>query len=124
MRFIAVLLCTAACASTSPGTSSPPPPIVASDYNQHCAVAADCVLINEGDVCGCGGCGNAAIAKTDQAKFNADVEARKKMCSGPPIACPAMCIYSETSCIAGTCGACHSPNCGAGDAGGSDASHD
>ncbi len=115
----------AACASTSPGgTTSPPQPIHASDYNQKCASATDCVAINEGDPCGCPSCGNAAVNKSDQAKFNADFDARRKQCTGPAVFCPASCIYSETSCVAGACGVCHSSGCGVADAGVTDASHD
>ena len=106
-----------------------PPPIHANDYNQSCTAPTDCAIVDEGDVCGCGSCGNAAINKSDLAKYEAEVAARVKQCpSGGRMVCPAgACILSETTCIANKCGVCHSPGCGTPDAGGdaaSDAAHD
>lgn len=121
---VALLFTPVACASTSPSGTSPPPPIHANDYDQKCASAADCVAINEGEPCGCLGCGNAAVSKSVQAKYSADFDARRKQCTNAPIACPAMCMYTETSCVAGSCGVCHSQGCGVVDGGASDASHD
>lgn len=115
-----------ACSSAS-AVSGDPPPIHASDYDQQCAAASDCAVVNEGSVCGCLGCGGAAVNKSVASKYEADLQARRAQCTTPPTPCPAACIYVEATCNAGTCGVCHSPGCGdagAPDGGPLDAAHD
>jgi len=121
----AVLLAAAACSSSS--TSSGGPHVIhASDYDTHCAAATDCAIVADGDLCGCIGCGNTAINKADVSKFDSDTRSLRSQCSGPSQICPGACLYSEVTCTAGTCGACHAPGCtdaGAPDSG-ADAAHD
>ena len=101
--------------------SPPPPPIRASDYNQKCSVGSDCIAIEEGDVCGCGGCGNAAINVSDQGRFNADETSRRAQCAPSAQPCPDGCQLTQAYCSGGTCAVCHQPGCaldaGPGDAG-------
>src|SRR5215472_8320315 len=111
------LLSAAACSSSSSSSpSSGPPPIRATDYNQSCQTVADCVLINQGDVCGCPGCGNAAINASDQSRYESDYNSRKQLC-GPPQACPASCMLVYPTCVGGKCGVCGTPGCNASDGG-------
>jgi hypothetical protein len=121
--FAAVLLTAAACSSSSSGG---PHVIRASDYDSHCAAPSDCAVVSDGDLCACTGCGGAAINKADLPKFDSDAENLRSQCSGPRPICAVSCIYSETTCTAGTCGVCNKPGCG--DAGapdsGADAAHD
>ena len=105
------LVATAACSSTSSSSNGGPHVIRASDYDTHCTVAADCAVVAEGDLCGCIGCGGAAINKADVSKFESDSQSLRSQCTGPQQACPAACIYSEATCTAGTCGVCHTPGC-------------
>ena len=102
-----VIACAAAC-------SSSPKTIVATDYDQTCATAADCVLIDEGSSC-CSACGNAAINKKDLARYQSDAAQRRSACAG--VGCPAIaCAFSAAVCTAGKCASCRSASC-AGDAG-------
>jgi hypothetical protein len=130
----AVLLAAAACSSstsTSSSTSSSSSGgashvIRASDYDTHCATAADCAVVSDGDLCGCPGCGTAAINKADVSRFESDAQNLRSQCAAPQQACPASCFYSEATCSAGACGVCHLPGCTDGGVpdGGSDAAHD
>jgi hypothetical protein len=126
MRTLLALVATFAVACSGSTASSgdggvEPPPIHARDYNQGCAQASDCVLVSEGDVCGCYSetCGaNTAINRSDQAKWEADVQSRQRSCPNPSgIACPALCAYAEAYCRQGTCASCGGPGCAKGDAG-------
>jgi len=71
----------------------------ASDYDQSCTTAADCVAMAEGNLCPCA-CSNAAIAKKDEAKEEADAQRARAQCV--PVECGA-CAQSRTHCIAGKC---------------------
>jgi hypothetical protein len=116
------LLLLLACSSASSTSGGGPTTIKASDYNQTCQSNADCVLVNDGDLCGCLACGSAAINHSAQAQFQADADQRKKSCSGPPTACPAIaCAYAVAVCNAGICGICRTPGCANADGGTSDA---
>jgi hypothetical protein len=117
------------------GSSTHPPPIDPTRYDQSCQSAADCIVVSGGDVCApCVGgpfdsCdGTAAINKTDQARFQTDYANLKAQCpSMPPQNCPAICEVTNAACTAGTCTVCHSQHCGdagAPDAGGADAGGD
>lgn len=96
-----------------------PPDIRASDYNQSCIADADCVLIDEGSSC-CTSCGNAAINKSDQAKYQAAAQQRQNTCV--KMACPAIaCVFSTPYCNAGKCTSCKNPSsCSAHDGGTTD----
>src|SRR3954463_15332282 len=64
----------------------------AADYNQTCAVDADCVGVSTQNLCAaCRGCGaNAAINKKDKNRFDSDVDAVQTQClPSPPTTCPA-----------------------------------
>jgi hypothetical protein len=98
-------------ADRSTGDGGGPPPIVVTDYNTTCQVSSDCAAINAGDVCGCPGCGNAAINASDLAKEQADFTMRQKQCTAQPMACPGACQYSAAFCMAGQCAICHAPGC-------------
>jgi hypothetical protein len=118
---VGTLLALAACSSSS-SSGGGPTTIKASDYNQTCQASADCVLVDDGDLCGCIACGTAAINRSDEARFQSDADQRKKNCSGPPTACPAIaCAYVAVVCNAGTCGICRTPGCANADGGTSDA---
>jgi len=89
---------------------STPVNINASDFNQTCKVAADCMLIDEGSSC-CGSCGNAAINIADKAKYEAAAQQRANSCT-QPVACAALaCVFSTAFCNAGKCDVCHEPGC-------------
>lgn len=100
LRIAACSVLLAACSGT--GTL---PDIRASDYNQSCRTASDCVLIDEGSSC-CGACGNAAINKADLSKYQADAKPRMDACR--ETACPAIaCAFAAPMCTAaGKCEVC------------------
>lgn len=102
-------------ASTDSGPradAAKPPPINAKDYDQSCQANSDCAVVDEGDPCGCPGCGNAAVNKSQEAKFNADFAAAKAMCTGGPMPCPAIgCVFREAACTQGKCSVCNEPGC-------------
>jgi hypothetical protein len=78
--------------------------IRASDYDQSCAKASDCVAIYAGVASCCGGsCDNAAINKSDESKYESDLAADKPTdCTG--MACPAIaCETPGVACVAGKC---------------------
>ena len=78
----------------------------ASDYNQSCVEAADCVAVIDGDVC-CG-CPNAAINKDAKADYDADLGECEEQCD-------IFCEATVVSCIEGTCAvAAGEPVCDAG----------
>ena len=121
MRRIRLLHSCLLWAALSGGCSSTNTPLTirASDYNQSCMVDTDCVLIDEGSSC-CGSCGNAAINKADQAKYQAAATQRHSTCQ--PMACPALaCVFSAPYCNADKCDACHNPSgCSGRDGGATD----
>lgn len=73
-------------------------------YDRVCTNDGECVLVAEGDVCGCPGCHNAAIAGGAQAAWDAD---RKRIyCPLPsvPMVCPAFaCVAMLPACVNGLC---------------------
>jgi hypothetical protein len=87
----------ASCSSSSACGS-----IQASDYDQSCSVASDCVVVAEGDSCTglfCVDCGNAAINVSAKARY----EANLKSIGGQTGVCP--CPAGPTpTCDAGVCG--------------------
>jgi hypothetical protein len=107
------------------GCTSAPAPIHATDYDQTCTQASDCFLIDEGSSC-CTGCGNAAINKKDQSRYEAAAQMRRSSCSGT--ACPAIdCVARDVTCTAGKCALCPTLNCqdsGVQDSGVKDAASD
>ncbi len=74
--------------------------IQASDYDQSCSTASNCVVVSEGDSCRglfCN-CGNAAINVSAQAEYNANLQS-----IGGTALCP--CPEGATAtCDAGVCG--------------------
>jgi hypothetical protein len=87
------------CSSTS---SSACGSIQASDYDQSCSTASDCVGVAEGDSCKglfCIDCANAAINVSAAAQYEA--EFKRKV--GATIVCPCP-IGITVTCDAGVCG--------------------
>lgn len=77
----------------------------AKDYPQKCDTDYGCTLVTQGEVCGCPGCPNAAIASSAQTQWDAD---RSKIDCGPPppqpTPCPAIdCVQMLASCGDGLC---------------------
>jgi hypothetical protein len=66
----------------------------ATNYDQSCEVAEDCVAVIDGDVC-CG-CPNAAINKGAKADYDADLGECDELCD-------IFCAPSVVSCVEGTC---------------------
>jgi hypothetical protein len=113
----------AAC-SGSTNNGSDAGTISASSYDQSCTKASDCVGIATGPVTCCGndGCDNAAINKSDESKYEADLVADHPTdCTGT--ACPALaCAPPTLGCVGGMCKVLPY---GSGDGGSSDGSkHD
>jgi hypothetical protein len=75
--------------------------IQASDYDQSCSTALDCVAVAEGDSCNglfCVDCANAAINVSAQAEYEAALQSIK----GSTVVCP--CPEGATAtCDAGVC---------------------
>jgi hypothetical protein len=76
------------------------PAINPADYNQGCVTSEDCIAVWVGDVCSCA-CNGAAINKSDQARYAADVQSRLSHC-GPFPGC-GVCDQVRTTCMAGRC---------------------
>src|SRR6185295_6615515 len=57
-------------------------------YDRSCTNDSECVMVAEGDVCGCPLCHNASIASSAQAKWDADRKQIYCPVSGTPIPCP------------------------------------
>lgn len=117
MRATGLLLCLLWSALPGCSSTNTPVNIRASDYNQSCAVDADCVLIDEGSSC-CSSCGNAAINQADQLKYQAASMQRGAACG--PTLCPGGCAFSVAYCNASKCDVCHSPGCEVRDGGATD----
>jgi hypothetical protein len=83
--------------------------IRASDYDQSCKVATDCVLVVEGDTCsgGCSNCQNATINRVAAAAYHPNFKGLICPCPAPPM----------PSCVAGVCTACPFYGCPVGDGG-------
>jgi hypothetical protein len=76
--------------------------IHASDYDQSCSTASDCVVVAEGDSCNglfCVDCGNAAINVSAQAQYDENL----KNLGGQTGICPCPEGVGAT-CDAGVCG--------------------
>ena len=100
--------------------SAPAPNIRATDFDQTCTQATDCILIDEGAQC-CTGCGSASINKKDQARYQEAAKQRAAACQGSQ--CPAInCVAGDVACTSGKCVLCGATNCA--DAGTVDASSD
>lgn len=87
----AAALCLSGCGSTT---------VNLSDYNTSCTVDADCMAVTVGDVCGCS-CGNAAINRSDAARYRSDYSLARSHCTGPE--CLADCIVPKVTCSTGIC---------------------
>jgi hypothetical protein len=76
-------------------------PIVASDYDQSCQQASDCISIGEGDGCNCGSsCPNAAINVAGQAKWLAKLQQTPAGAARLVCNCPA---FFGIDCIVHRC---------------------
>ena len=77
--------------------------IIASDYDQSCEAASDCVPINTGPIQCCDSCpGDAAINKKDLRREQADVEAGSPDCEGQ--VCPLFaCMEVNVGCVKNKC---------------------
>lgn len=88
----------AACTSSTTGGT-----ITASDYNQSCTQASDCVPIISGPIGCCSDCPDDAINKSDEAKYMADLQAATPDCHGTA-ACPEIaCLGGVAACLAHKC---------------------
>ncbi len=102
---LALVLLTACSGSGSGQPGQTGQTISASSYDQECTKPSDCVPIATGLVtcCGFDGCDNAAINKSDESKYEADLEAdHPANCTG--VACPEIaCETSPVGCVGGKC---------------------
>jgi hypothetical protein len=89
--------------------TSPIPNISASEFNQSCMQATDCVQISTGAGC-CPACGDAAINKSELSKYQAADAQRQAACKGT-LCDPGPCLYIGVACTAGRCVACPIPGC-------------
>jgi hypothetical protein len=91
-----------ACAGTDASATT----ISASSYDQSCQVASDCVAIEVGQVCGpgCGlVCPNAAINRSAEQQYDADLQRILASCAVPPEPCGVGCPAATVSCVGGRC---------------------
>jgi hypothetical protein len=73
-------------------------------YDRACTTDGDCVVVVEGDVCGCPGCRGAAIARSAQATWDADRKRIYCPAYGAPTTCPAIaCAPMLPACNGGLC---------------------
>src|SRR4051794_22703144 len=70
-------------------------------YNKSCATAADCVVVQAGDICGGCNCGNDGINRADLDKYNAELNEKQADCAEPPELCP--CVALMPLCTQGKC---------------------
>jgi hypothetical protein len=96
MRF--ALLFLVACNSSSSTVD-----IRASNYDQSCTQASDCMVISEGSCCP--QCAFAAINKNASSAYQADEKKRQEACAGAKCALPP-CAPAQLVCNAGKCGFC------------------
>lgn len=85
---------------SSSGSSGTNAQIRASDFDQSCTAATDCVAVFEGQICSPCGCPNAAIAKKDLQEYASTRAAAN--CPQTDIACDA-CAAPAVDCAAGKC---------------------
>jgi hypothetical protein len=97
----------------SDASTTQPPPIKASDYDQSCKINGDCAAVTDGQVCGCQQCGgNAAVNVSDVQRINADFAARRAMCPPMNEPCPlGLCAQVHAYCSAGKCAVCNDATC-------------
>lgn len=123
MRSLLLLLFFVALAGcNSSGNSSVD--IRASNYDQTCTQASDCMIISEGSCCP--QCAFAAISKAGAAAYQEDEKKRQAACVGAKCALPP-CAAPELACMNGKCSLCLGGNCfdsGAQTDSGSDATSD
>ncbi|MEW5855131.1 MAG: hypothetical protein AB2A00_40520 [Myxococcota bacterium] len=74
----------------------------ATDYDRSCSADSDCVVIEEGDPCGCT-CPNAAINGKDKARYDQDRAFVERMCNPLGPVCMADCIGGTAHCQSGSC---------------------
>lgn len=77
---------------------------LATSYDRTCETDDECLLVNEGDVCGCPGCRGAAIARTAGSAWDADRARIYCPAYGAPTSCPAIaCAAMLPACVAHLC---------------------
>lgn len=92
--------------STSGSSGATRTTIKASDFNQTCGTAADCVTVFQGDPCNPCPCPNAAIARADFEKYTSDISSARATCPRTDVqvdcaACPnAVAVCSSDKCTA------------------------
>ncbi len=88
------------------------------DYAQSCSVDGDCELVDDsGDAC-CPGCLGGAIAKSDDAKYKADLAKFRATCKSTTPCPPRSCPMYVAMCKSGKCEAVPcAPTCPGADAG-------
>lgn len=72
-------------------------------YDRTCTNDGECVLVAEGDVCGCPGCHNAAISGAAQAAWDADRKRIYCPLSGMPTCVAISCVAMLPACVNGLC---------------------
>jgi hypothetical protein len=73
-------------------------------YDRICTNDGECVVVVEGDVCGCLGCHGAAIARSAQPAWDADRKRIYCPAYGAPMICPAIaCAQMLSACVNGLC---------------------
>ena len=77
--------------------------IRASNYDQSCTQASDCMVISEGSCCP--QCAFAAISKAGSAAYQEDEKKRQASCMGAKCSLPP-CAAPQVVCTGGKCGLC------------------
>lgn len=109
MHIPTVLVRVAAVLAVTSGSAACMPTTVRADaYDRSCMTDDDCSVVTEGDVCAssCDApCGNAAISRSDEDRFNAEAARRANLClpeRDPPETCVGRCTVTAR-CRSGTC---------------------
>lgn len=76
--------------------------IAAAAYDRTCTADADCVVVAEGDACGCL-CPNTAIRADQEDAYDADLAAAQRRCNPLAGQCAADCVGGDAVCTTGTC---------------------
>ncbi len=95
-RSLAAILLVACSAESTPRTT-----LRLEDYDRSCTVASDCTPASVGSYCPCTPCANAAINKSERAKYDADVA--EVDCQGHTALCSPCPPVPATDCVAGLC---------------------
>jgi hypothetical protein len=78
--------------------------VVATDFDQSCTTANDCVAVYTGNACALCTCQNEAISKTSLAAYDAKWNELVAACGQRPgIGCEADCVSPALACTEGKC---------------------